>query len=229
MEKENIKKTLQTLRNKEAWKIVSNDMKLTPELITVNEDKIDWDELSLNSEIRWTMELVSEYQTRINWEFLSNSLFDSEEKLACTEHLKIVRCMFLRLDWNALSDSYLPTRKEYLKEFAEHWNWEKIAENDWIIWSESLFTDFEDKLLPILSAMALENLVAIEQYGDLITSRRRRRRYIGFRFDGLLKQLIEKDADKLRIQLLNQLCLQDKHTDRRSKIAIQNLCTKEIN
>ena len=226
MKKENIKETLQTLRNKEAWKIVSNDMKLTPELITVNEDKIDWDELSLNSEIRWTMELVSEYQTRINWEFLSNSLFDSEEKLACTEHLKIVRCMFLRLDWNALSDSYLPTRKEYLKEFAEHWNWETIAENEWISWSEDLFTDFEDKLLPVLSAMALENLIDREQHSSSMFGGRKRRRYIGF--SGVLRQLIEKDADKLKIQLLNQLCLEDKHTDRRSKITVQDLITANI-
>jgi len=226
MKKENIKETLQTLRNKEAWKIVSNDMKLTPELITVNEDKIDWDELSLNSEIRWTMELVSEYQTRINWEFLSNSLFDSEEKLACTEHLKIVRCMFLRLDWNALSDSYLPTRKEYLKEFAGNWNWETIAENEWISWSEDLFTDFEDKLLPVLSAMALENLIDREQHSSSMFGGRKRRRYIGF--SGVLRQLIEKDADKLKIQLLNQLCLEDKHTDRRSKITVQDLITANI-
>jgi len=64
MNKENLKETFETLRNKEAWKIVSGEMKLTPELVQFYEDEIDWDELSSNSEMHWTETLVKQ-----SWKF----------------------------------------------------------------------------------------------------------------------------------------------------------------
>ena len=225
MKKEEIKKKLQMLRNKQAWKIVSGEMNLTPKLIEKYEDEIDWDELSNNSEICWTPELASKYQKRINWESLSTRLFDSKEKLAWMEHLKIVRNFTLVLDWDALSNSYLPTREEYLKEFAEHWNWEEIAENYDIVWSDSLFLDFEDKLLSVLSTLALD------RWGDEPDIRKSKRGYRYNDFPVFFEQLFKKDADKLKIKLLNQLFCDDdgdQIRDRRTQVTISDLSTKQI-
>jgi hypothetical protein len=227
MNKENIKETLQTLRNKEAWKIVSREMKFTPELIELNEEHIDWDEISTNSEMRWTVDLVSKYQKKINWAILSKSLFDSEEKLACAEHLKIVRTMPEVLDWDVLSESDLPSRSEYLKEFLEKWNWEKIAENGNIIWTNNLFTEFEEHLLPVLSTIALDSLVKDvipNNYGNQ-GGRRHHHQYFGY--PGLLNQLIENDADRLKVQMLNIICTQGSHANNQMSRTIQNLISKQ--
>jgi len=227
MNKENLKETLETLRNKEAWKIVSGEMKLTPELVQFYEDEIDWDELSCNYEMHWTEALVTQYKKKINWTFLSNTLFRSKEKLENAEHLKIVRNLQSEMDWDSLSESYLPTRKEYLKEFAEHWNWENIAENDDILWTNDLFIEFEDRLLPVLSNNALENLVDAEDCEDYTT--RRRRRHCGrVRFSALLNQLIENDADKIKIKILERLSRTDDIHNKRAKMAIQDLIDKGI-
>jgi len=218
MDKETIKKTLETLRNKEAWKIVSSEMKFTPELIQIYEDEIDWNELSANSEMLWSLDIVTKYQEKINWQLLSETLFSWEDKLANIEHLKIVRNFPQLLNWDDLSGSCLPTRKEYMKEFAEHWNWERIAYIQSIVWTNDLFIEFEDKLLPILS-----NLVDAENCSD----NSKKRHYQRGCFPEPLGQLIENDADKIKIKILEQLSRTDEHTDNQHKITIRDLINKE--
>ncbi len=198
MEKEKMKETLQAYVEKEAWRVISKNAKLTPEMIGFFNNKIDWELLSENESMRWTVGFVFKKKERINWTSLSASLFREEETLDCTEHLEIVRKFSKLLDWKVLSGLHLPTRKEYLKEFTDCWDWETITENIAINWDDALIDEYEDKLLPVLGNIVLENLVDGNGKNFVCGSGRRSRRT----YTNLLEQLIEKNADKLKAKLL---------------------------
>ena len=198
MTNEKIKETLEALREKEAWKTISEEMKLTPALIDKFSHKLNWEALSENRTIRWSTEIVSKYKEKINWAEFSGILFDFEEKLDYAEHLAIVRKFPDSIDWGKISDSYLPYKSEYLKEFAEHWNWREIAENSNISWTDELFAEYEDKLLPVLADEMFENLAA-----DNNNIRYRRRRC------DLLEQLVKKEIETIQIEILQELFSKD--------------------
>lgn len=201
MEKERMKETLQALVEKEAWENISRNAKLTPEMIEQFSRQLDWNLLSENDSIRWTVKLVSDYKDEINWEALSENLFRDEETLNCYEHEKIVRKFPELLDWKVLSGLLLPTRKGYLRKFSDRWDWEIIAENIAIEWNDALFKEFEEKLLPILSTIMLENVAD----GCSIYSARNNKCIKKSRFSTsctLLEQLIRKSTNDLKLKLL---------------------------
>jgi hypothetical protein len=199
MTNEKIKETLQALREKEAWKTISEDMKLTPELIDKFIHRLNWEALSENRTMRWTTEIVSKYKKEINWTEFSDHLFDVEEKLEYAEHLEIVRKFPDLIDWEKISGEYLPSKSEYLKEFSERWNWTEIAENTNINWTDELFAEYEDKLLPVLADIMFENLA--DDKSRAFSYRRRR--------CGLMEQLIKKDVSELQVEILREMFRKD--------------------
>jgi hypothetical protein len=127
-------------------------------------------------------------------------------------------------DWNALSESYLPTRIEYLREFEKCWNWENIVQHRDISWNNAIFTEFEHLLLPVLATSVFENLVDEVTRPDDYSHpnpRRRRRHYHGCVYYGLLDQLIESDANKLKIKILSQFIEEENHTEKQTKWSTQ--------
>lgn len=218
MKKEKLKELLDTLKTKEAWKVISKEMKLFPETIERLSNNLDWDLLSENPHVRWTEEFLSEYKDRINWTKLSGYLFDEwtdysskkEEKQNQENQLDIVREFSELLDWKVLSASSLPTDEEYLDEFEEYWHWDIIAENDDIDWTPELFSKYEEELLPFLEDMLLENVASANSSSNLGHSRKRHN-YYNSKYIGLWKQQIENEIDKLKLDILQNHSSQDKY------------------
>jgi hypothetical protein len=105
------------------------------------------------------------------------------------------------IDWEKLSDSHLPSKSEYLKEFSQHWNWAEIARNSKITWTDALFAEYEDKLLPVLADIMFENLAADN---DIHFPSIRKGYYYG-RHSGLFEHLVRKDVSELQIEILSEL------------------------
>jgi len=51
----------------EAWLKLSADFEWTERLLEKYQDKVDWNEISNNREIRWTVPMIKKFAEKINW------------------------------------------------------------------------------------------------------------------------------------------------------------------
>ena len=105
---------MQKIMNEEAWKELSRDFNWSEAMLERYQDKVDWNEISENINIRWTVPMIQKFKSRINWELIS-----------------------LRIDEETLTESILET-------FKDKWNWHKLSSNERLSLSYDLLDKYAD-------------------------------------------------------------------------------------
>lgn len=115
---------LNSVLETEAWKEVSQSGSLSMTMIEKFADKLDWEEVSGNSNVIWTVEGINKFANRIHWDEFSRS---------CPENLlseSTLQKFASKWDWKALSnrdDIYNNWR--LLEKFADKVNWDEVITN----------------------------------------------------------------------------------------------------
>lgn len=107
---------LNSVLETEAWKEVSQSGSLSMTMIEKFADKLDWEEVSGNSNVIWTVEGINKFANKIHWDEFSRS---------CPENL--------------LSESTL-------QKFASKWDWKTLSNRDDIYNNWRLLEKFADKV-----------------------------------------------------------------------------------
>lgn len=59
---------MQKIATEEAWKELSGDFQWNESLLEKYQDKVDWHEVSENTNILWTIPMVQKFKNRIDWD-----------------------------------------------------------------------------------------------------------------------------------------------------------------
>lgn len=106
---------LNSVLEAEAWKEISDNESLNMDILDKYADKLDWEEISKNSNIIWTLDGINKFAHRLNWSDFSKH---------CPDHI---------------------INEVTLQKFANSWDWKEISNrkcfyNDW-----ALLEKFADK------------------------------------------------------------------------------------
>ncbi len=139
---------MQKIATEEAWKELSGDFQWNESLLEKYQDKVDWHEVSENTNILWTIPMVQKFKNRIDWDKFSRHA----EQEALTEAFKD------KWNWSELSEnSSLELTHELLDKFADYWVWEEIIDR----YSNNLFDemgiDFYERYKDHIPAAKLQN------------------------------------------------------------------------
>ena len=63
---------MQNIATEEAWKELSCEFNWDEILLEKYQDKVNWNEISGNTEICWTIPMLQKFQKKINWDILSD-------------------------------------------------------------------------------------------------------------------------------------------------------------
>lgn len=85
----------------EAWGNVSENFPFSEAQLEKYADKLDWKEVSGNTNIFWSVQMLEKFKRRIDWTALSRSL--QEENVSA----------------------------ELLEKFKDNWNWEELSDNNY--------------------------------------------------------------------------------------------------
>lgn len=81
----------------EAWKDLSLGFAWSEPLLEKYQDRVSWEDISLNPYIRWTIPMVGKFSKRINWKIFSAC---AVEKVLTP---KLVEAFKDKWDWHELS------------------------------------------------------------------------------------------------------------------------------
>ena len=114
---------MQKIMNEQAWKELSDDFNWSEALLEKYQDKVDWNEISKNMNIRWTVPMIQKFKNRINWETFSEYI----DETSMTE--TILEVFKDRWNWHKLSaNSSVPLSYELLDKYADLWDWGEIID-----------------------------------------------------------------------------------------------------
>ena len=115
---------LNSVLETEAWKEVSQSGSLSMTMIEKFADKLDWEEVSGNSNVIWTVEGINKFANRIHWDEFSRSC--PENLLSETTLQKFAS----KWDWKALSNrDDIYNNWHLLEKFADKVNWGEVITN----------------------------------------------------------------------------------------------------
>jgi len=108
----------------EAWANVSGEFPFSESQLEKFQEKVDWDEISGNSNIMWTVSMLDKFKKNINWTKLSGNLQEHNMSIDLIEKFKD------NWNWEELSqDSNLTP--EIIDRFADYINWKALINNYW--------------------------------------------------------------------------------------------------
>ena len=112
---------MQNIATEEAWKELSSDFSWSEATLEKYQDKVDWDEISENRNIRWTIPMIQKFQKKINWDKFSEYADDNTLTEPSIEAFKD------KWNWHELSNNgNVPMTDELLEKYADRWDWEQI-------------------------------------------------------------------------------------------------------
>ena len=115
---------LNSVLENEAWKEVSQCGYLSMAMVEKFADKLDWEEVSGNSNVIWTVEGINKFANRIHWDEFSRSC--PENLLSETTLQKFAS----KWDWKALSNrDDIYNNWHLLEKFADKVNWGEVITN----------------------------------------------------------------------------------------------------
>lgn len=135
----------------EAWKEVSNYFSWSEALLEKYKNRVDWDRISSNNNIRWTIPMIAKFSKYINWIIFSKN---ANEEVLTPEVIETFKDNW---DWHALSGNQnLQLSCQDLEKYADSMDWEKIISR----WDCKLFDesgiDFYEKFREYISASKLQ-------------------------------------------------------------------------
>lgn len=115
---------MQNIATEEAWKELSSTFSWTETLLDKYQDKVNWEEISENRNIRWTLPMIQKFQKKINWDRFS----EYADEHVLTE--AIIEAYKDKWNWHELSgNSDLPLTYDLLEKYADKWDWERIIDS----------------------------------------------------------------------------------------------------
>lgn len=143
---------MQKIATEEAWKELSGNLQWNESLLEKYQDKVNWHEVSENTNILWTIPMVQKFKNRIDWDKFSRHA----EKEALTE--AFIEAFKDKWNWSELSmNSSLELTHELLEKFADQWVWEEIIDR----YNNNLFDDmgidFYERYKDHIPAAKLQN------------------------------------------------------------------------
>ena len=115
---------MQNIATEEAWKELSESFAWSEAMLEKYQDKVNWDEICENRNIRWTIPMIQKFQKKINWDKFS----EYADENVLTE--PIIEAFKERWNWHELSDnSDLPLTYDLLEKYADKWDWERIIDS----------------------------------------------------------------------------------------------------
>ena len=114
---------IQSIISAKAWDEISGNFGLTEEMLERYADKLNWNEVSKNSEIHWTVKLIEKWADRLNWEELSES---SNDYLLTPD---VIAYFVNRWNWRVLSrNNSLKLDYTFIDRFIDKWDWSELIE-----------------------------------------------------------------------------------------------------
>ena len=114
-------------------------------IIVLNENLLDWYEISRNKNIDWNNSMFLKYYDELYFDF---KLSYYPKQFSSIEAIKILKKNSGKMfdEWSSLSASNkLCWSIELLSEFKDEWNWYELSRNKSMPWSINLIEKFEDK------------------------------------------------------------------------------------
>lgn len=106
----------------EAWGNVSGDFPFSEAQLEKYADKLDWKEVSGNTNIFWSVQMLEKFKRRIDWTALSRCLQEENVSAELLEKFKD------NWNWEELSDNNCLT-PELIDQFADYINWKALINN----------------------------------------------------------------------------------------------------
>ena len=143
---------MQNIATEEAWKELSGKFNWSEVLLEKYQDKVDWDEISENRNIRWTIPMIQKFQKRINWDKFSD--YADEDTL--TE--SVIETFKEKWNWHNLSNNgNVQLTDELLEKYADRWDWEQIINNYCLNIYDKRGIEFYEKYKEYIPASKLQN------------------------------------------------------------------------
>ncbi|MCR4829741.1 MAG: hypothetical protein K5864_09835 [Bacteroidales bacterium] len=115
---------IQSIISAKAWNDISSNYGLTEEMLERYADKLNWNEVSKNSEIHWTVKLIEKWANRLNWEELSGN---GNEYLLTPD---VIAYFVNRWNWHTLSrNSNLKLDFTFVDRFIDKWDWQELIDS----------------------------------------------------------------------------------------------------
>lgn len=106
----------------EAWGNVSGNFPFSEAQLEKYADKLDWKEVSGNTDIFWSVQMLEKFKRRIDWTALSRCLQEENVSAELLEKFKDY------WNWEELSDNNCLT-PELIDQFADYINWKALINN----------------------------------------------------------------------------------------------------
>ena len=155
---------MQNIATEEAWKELSCEFNWDEILLEKYQDKVNWNEISGNTEICWTIPMLQKFQKKINWEILSEQI-NAE---ALTE--STIEAFKNQWNWHKLPCNWhLKITPQLLEKYADRWDWEQIIDHCSDELYEDRGIDFYEKYKDYIPASKLQNTRLWE---DIVSQRK---------------------------------------------------------
>lgn len=116
---------MEKVLNDSAWKKLSEEFQWTEQMLEKYKNKVDWKEISDNSNIVWTPSMLEKFKRFIDWKELSSTSCETILIEACLEQFKDY------WDWSVLSDNHnLKLTYQLIDKFIDQWDWSELI-NCW--------------------------------------------------------------------------------------------------
>lgn len=116
---------MEKILNDSAWKELSGDFQWTEQMLEKHKTKVDWKEISLNSNIVWTPAMLEKFKKLIDWKELSST---GCKTILTGDTLEQYKDYW---DWSELSkNTDLELSYQLIERFIDLWDWSKLI-NHW--------------------------------------------------------------------------------------------------
>ncbi len=106
----------------EAWSNISGNFPFSEAQLEKYADKLDWKEVSGNTNIFWTSQMLEKFKRKLDWTALSRSIREENVSAELLEKFKD------NWNWEELSDNNCLT-PELIDQFADYINWKTLINN----------------------------------------------------------------------------------------------------
>lgn len=146
---------MQQIADEAAWKGLSGNLSWTEALLEKYQDKVDWQEVTMNLNILWTIPMLQKFKHRIHWDKLSECVGNNVLTENCIETFKN------KWNWTELSrNCRFSLTIELLEKFANYWDWDEIINGR----SDELYSnvnaiEFYERYKEYIPAAKLQNSI----------------------------------------------------------------------
>lgn len=141
---------MEKILNDSAWKELSSGFQWREQMLEKHKNKVDWKEISKNSNIVWTPSMLERFKKLIDWKELSKTSCETIISIECLEQFKDY------WDWTELSrNRNLEFNYQMIDRLIDQWDWSELIN----LWRrEELYNiDFLERYADKISSSKLQD------------------------------------------------------------------------